>query len=135
MDNYELIELAKKARLNAHVPLSNFKVGATVLTKDGKVFTGCNIEDPSGIGALSVCAERCTTYKAISEGYTDFEKIAVVGGLNELIFTTPCGVCRQHLNSFNPNLIIVTLENDEIKEIPLKDLLPYSFNEKFGEEY
>lgn len=132
MDNMELIELAKKARQNAYVPISGFLVGAALLTKEGKVFLGCNIEDPSGVGALSVCAERCATYKAISEGYTNFEKIAVVGGADELIFTTPCGVCRQHLNSFNPNLIIVTLDNNHIKEISLKDLLPYSFNETFG---
>ena len=131
MDNSELIELAKKARLNAYVPLSNFKVGAALLTTDGKVFLGCNIEDPSGIGALSICAERCATYKAISEGYTNFEKIACVGGINELIFTTPCGVCRQHLNSFNPNISVITLENGNIKELKLKELLPYSFNEKF----
>jgi Cytidine deaminase len=132
MDNFELIELAKKVRTNAYAPFSHFLVGAALLTKQGKVFTGCNIEDPSSIGATNICAERCACVKAISGGYLDFEKIAVVGGKDELIFTTPCGICRQYLNSFNREIIIVCLDNNQIKEFKLKELLPYSFNETFN---
>jgi len=131
MNNEDLINLAKKARKNAHVSMSNFSVGAALLTKEGKVFTGCNIEDPSGIGVTNICAERCAIIKALSEGYKDFEKIAVVGGEEELISITPCGACRQYLNSFSKDILIICLDNNEIKKINLKELLPYSFSEKF----
>jgi len=132
MDNKKLIEQAKAAREFASPALSGFKVGAALLTKCGKVFTGCNIEDPSGIGVTNICAERCAVVKAISEGYKDFEKIAVVGGLSQLIFCTPCGACRQYLNSYNPNIIVICLDDDEnIIELPLGKLLPYSFSETF----
>lgn len=133
MDNKELIEIAKQARLNAYAPISNFLVGAALLTKDGKVYMGCNIEDPSGIGITNICAERCAIVKAISEGEKEFVKIAVVGSIEGLIFTSfPCGVCRQYLNSFAPNIVIVCLENGKIKEFNVNELLPCSFNEKFG---
>ena len=132
MTNKELIALAKEAREKARPDLSNFKVGAALLTKSGKVVLGCNIEDPSGIGVTNICAERCALVKAISEGHTEFEKIAVVGGIDSLIFCTPCGVCRQYINSYAPHMTVVCLDdNQEIKEIPLKELLPYSFSEKF----
>ena len=132
MDNIELIELAKKAREKAFVPMSHFKVGAALLTKEGKVFLGCNIEDPSGVGALNVCAERCAVFKAISEGCMEFEKIACVGGIDELIFTTPCGVCRQLLNSYNHDMKVVCEDKGEIREFSIQELLPYTFNETFG---
>jgi len=132
MDNERLIELAKEARGFALPVMSNFKVGAALLTKCGKVILGCNIEDPSGIGVTNICAERCAVVKALSEGFTEFEKIAVVGGIDELIFCTPCGACRQYLNSHNPLLPVVCLDGDhKIIEIPLQELLPYSFGEKF----
>jgi len=132
MDNERLIELAKEAREFARPAISKFKVGAALLTKCGKVISGCNIEDPSGIGVTNICAERCAVVKAISEGYDEFEKIAVVGGLDELIFCTPCGACRQYLNSYNPRISVVYLDSGQnIKEVPLRELLPYSFSEKF----
>ena len=132
MTNNELIELAKQAREFARPDLSNFKVGAALLTKSGKVVLGCNIEDPSGIGVTNICAERCAVVKAISEGLTDFERIAVVGGIDSLIFCTPCGVCRQYINSYAPDIAILCLDDDQgIKEFSLKELLPYSFSEKF----
>jgi len=132
MTNEQLIELAKKARKNACVELSNFKVGAALLDKSGKVFLGCNIEDPSGIGVTNICAERCSIIKALSEGYKNFEKIAVVGGSDKLIFCAPCGACRQYLNSWCPQIKILLLEeNGKIKEYGMSDLLPYSFNETF----
>ena len=132
-DNEKLIELAKEARGFARPEISGFKVGAALLTKCGKVVLGCNIEDPSGIGVTNICAERCALVKALSEGYSDFEKIAVVGGLDKLIFCTPCGACRQYLNSFCPQITVVCLDDGQnIKEIPLSELLPYSFSESFS---
>jgi len=148
LDNNRLIELAKEARDSALPYISKFKVGAALLTKSGKVITGCNIEDPSGIGITNICAERCAMVKALSEGYDEFDRIAVAGGLSEgydefdriavaggvdeLIFCTPCGVCRQYLNSFCPEIIVVFIDgNGDVRELALSDMLPYSFNEKF----
>ena len=131
MNNLELIELAREAREFAYPALSGFKVGAAVLTSCGRVYKGCNIEDPSGIGVTNICAERCAIVKAISEGYKDFTKIAVVGGMDELIFCLPCGACRQYINSFNPKMRIISLKGEEIVEFELRELLPYSFDEKF----
>ena len=131
MDNKTLISLAKDAREFAYPELSGFKVGAALLTKCGKVYKGCNVEDPSGIGVTNICAERCAMVKAISEGYREFSKIAVVGGMDELIFCLPCGACRQYINSFNPDMTVVGLKDREIVELKLSELLPYSFNEKF----
>ena len=132
MTNEQLIELAKGARMKACVDISNFKVGAALLDKSGEVFLGCNIEDPSGIGITNICAERCAIIKALSEGYRDFEKIAVVGGPDELVFCAPCGACRQYLNSWCPQIKVLLLKEDgKIKEYSISDLLPYSFNETF----
>jgi len=135
MTNEQLIEQAKEARLNACTDISNFKVGAALLTKDGKVIKGCNIEDPSGIGVTNICAERCAIVKALSEGQKNFEKIAVVGGPSDpnekLIFCAPCGACRQYLNSWSPNIKVILEDNEKIKEYSINELLPYSFNETF----
>ena len=132
MDNIDLIEMAKEARRFAYPAVSGFNVGAALLAKNGKVYLGCNIEDPSGIGVTNICAERCAVIKAVSEGCRDFEKIAVVGGMDELIFCTPCGACRQYLNSFCPQITVVGLDDSgNIKEYKVSDLLPYSFNETF----
>ncbi len=133
MEDKELINLAKKAREFAYTKISGFKVGAAILTKEGKIYMGCNIEDPSGIGITNICAERCAIIKAISEGYYNFEKIAVVGGKedtnNECL---PCGACRQYLNSICPNIKIICINNEKIRTYYLKELLPNSFNEQFG---
>jgi len=132
MDNEKLIELAKEARSCSCAEISGFKVGAALLTKSGKVFLGGNIEDPSGVGVTNICAERCAMIKALSEGHREFEKIAVAGGSDELIFCTPCGVCRQYLNSFCPEIKVICTDNSgAIKELTLRELLPYSFSEKF----
>ena len=132
MTNQQLIELAKEARQKACVEISGFKVGAALLDKSGEVILGCNIEDPSGIGVTNICAERCAIVKALSEGYRDFVKIAVVGGPDELIFCAPCGACRQYLNSWCPDIKVVLQEDDgKINEYDMSELLPYSFNETF----
>ncbi|MDR2599912.1 MAG: cytidine deaminase [Oscillospiraceae bacterium] len=131
MTNERLIEKAIEAREKAYVPISGFKVGAALLDSEGNVFLGCNIEDPSGIGVTNVCAERCAIIKAVSEGFTDFVKIAVVGGEEELIFCAPCGACRQYMNSFSPNIKVILFSDNKINEYSLQELLPYSFNETF----
>jgi len=132
LSNEELIKLAIGAREFSGAVISRFKVGAALLTAEGRAFTGCNIEDPSGVGVTNICAERCALVKALSEGYRNFIKIAVVGGADELIFCAPCGVCRQYLNSYNPKITIICGWGDgESKEFTLDELLPYSFNEKF----
>lgn len=133
IDNLELIQKAIEARKNAYTPYSNFNVGAALLTKEGKVFTGCNVECSSY--GISLCAERTALVKAISEGIKDFEKIAVVGGKeNNLIYTTPCGACRQFLSDFNNNMsVILGFEDDEkikYKEMKLSELLPETFELK-----
>ena len=132
MTNEQLMEQAIKARENSCAKISGFKVGTALLDKGGKVFLGCNIEDPCGIGITNVCAERCVLIKALSEGYRDFEKIAVAGGMDELIFCAPCGACRQFMNSWCPDIILLLRDDDgKIKEFSISDLLPYSFSETF----
>ena len=120
-----------EAREFACASISGFKVGAALLAKNGKVFLGCNIEDPSGIGVTNICAERCAVIKALSEGVNEFDKIAVVGGSDELEFCTPCGACRQYLNSFCPDITVICPDNDEVKEFKLNELLPHSFGNTF----
>lgn len=133
MEDLELVKLAIEAKKNAYVPFSNFKVGAVLLTKTGEVFKGANVECSSY--GMTVCAERCALVKAVSEGYKEFSKIALVGGMNdELIYTTPCGACRQFLSDFNLNLEVLMgyEENGElkIKSMLLKELLPETFESR-----
>ena len=124
MDNWELINLAEKAMENAYAPYSKFKVGAALLCSDGRVYTGCNIENAS-YGA-SNCAERTAVFKAISEGKREFIKIAIVSSGGD--FTYPCGICRQVLSEFMPNGSIVLFSKEQgIKEFTLNELLPYAF--------
>ena len=91
MDMNVLIEIAKKARENSYSPYSNYKVGCALLTKSGKIFSGCNIEND---GIMSICAERVAFAKAISEGEKDFKCILVLGGKENLQYTSPCGYRR-----------------------------------------
>lgn len=130
MENLELIKLAIEAKKNAYVPYSHFKVGAALLTKTGEVFKGANVECSSY--GMTICAERCALAKAVSEGYKEFTKIALVGGLeDELIYTTPCGACRQFLADFNQDMCVIMgyLKNGKIeyKEMKLQELLPETF--------
>lgn len=119
-----LIEKAAKARENAYVPYSDFKVGAAVLTVEGQVFTGCNIEIASFGG--TICAERTAMVKAISNGYKSFKAIAVVG--KEGSFTYPCGICRQFIVEFGMNIkVIVAKTTEDFKIFTIEELLPYGF--------
>ncbi|KRQ86647.1 Cytidine deaminase [Caloramator mitchellensis] len=127
MDYKELVEIAQKAKENAYVPYSNFRVGAALLTSDNKVFTGCNIENASFGGTN--CAERTALFKAISEGYKDFKMIAITSDSDSLTF--PCGICRQVLSEFGLNMeIIVANKNSEYKIYKLYELLPFAFTQE-----
>lgn len=124
----ELISLALKARENAYTPYSDYKVGAALKVKSGKVYTGCNIENASF--SPTVCAERTAIFKAISEGEREFEAIAVVGGKNEITdFAPPCGVCRQVMNEFcSPDFEIILYNGKEERIFKLKEILPLAFS-------
>ena len=127
----ELIERAKKARLAAHAPYSNFDVGAALLTTDGRVYTGCNIEN-SAYG-LSMCAERVAIFKAVSEGAREILKVAVVTDHERL--TPPCGCCRQMIWEFaaeETEVIMANLDGD-VRKFEIKELLPEAFDSRFLE--
>ncbi len=124
----ELLKLAFDAREKAYAPYSNWKVGAALLTKQGKVYLGCNIEN-SGFSS-TVCAERTAFFKAVSEGEYDFDKIAIVGGdaqLGSQGYCTPCGVCRQVMSEFcRPDdfEVICGKSETEYKVFKLREMLP-----------
>lgn len=122
----ELIVLAKKASMNAYAPYSKFYVGAALLAKNGKIFTGSNIENAS-YGA-TVCAERVAIFKAVSEGEKDFESIAIYTNSDKLSF--PCGICRQVMSEFSNDLIIILSNERERKIYTLKEILPFPFTNK-----
>ena len=127
----ELINEAKRAMQGAYCPYSGYKVGAALLTEDGRIYTGCNIENASF--TPTVCAERTAFFKAISEGCYKFKAIAIVGGKNGEISGTfpPCGVCRQVMAEFcDPDEFRVYLgtQTDDYLELTLAQLLPYGFD-------
>lgn len=126
MINYEqLVKTAYEATKNAYTPYSNFNVGAALLTKSGKVYTGCNVECASFGGTN--CAERTALFKAISEGEREFEAIAVVS--SSMDYTYPCGICRQVLMEFGDIEVILAKDMD-YRVFRLEELLPYSFTKK-----
>lgn len=123
MDNENLIRKALEAKQKAYVPYSNFKVGAALLTEDGEIFTGCNIEIASYSPTL--CAERTAIFKAVSEGHRKIKTIAIVGDSD---FTYPCGVCRQVIREFGKEATVIIANSEEdYREYKLKELLPHSF--------
>jgi cytidine deaminase len=124
----ELIESAKKAYEIAYCPYSKFCVGAAVRTKNGKIYTGCNIESASY--GLTVCAERVAVWKAVSEGEREFVRVSVVADTEEL--TPPCGVCRQIIWEFCGD-IPITFANlkGKTETVQMSELLPRAFDTKF----
>ena len=121
MDKSELIKRATTVQQNAYAPYSNFSVGAALLTKSGKIFTGCNVENISF--RLTVCAEEAAVAAAISGGEKEFVAIAVVTDSNEPAM--PCGGCRQVLAEFNPDIEIITATtNGRSQTVLLSELLP-----------
>ena len=129
-NSQNLINLAKEVRKNSFAPYSKFKVGSALITKEGKIYTGCNVESASY--GLTVCAERVAIWKAISEGERDLEEIVVVADTKKL--TPPCGVCRQIIWEFCGD-VPVTLANlqGDVETVQMKDLLPRAFDTKFLE--
>ncbi|MCR5271913.1 MAG: cytidine deaminase [Lachnospiraceae bacterium] len=134
MDPEILIEEAFRMRRFSYTPYSGFKVGAALATEGGRIFTGCNIENSSF--SPTVCAERTAFFKAVSEGETEFEAIAIVGGpegAKEFDYCPPCGVCRQVMTEFcEPDKfkIILAKSVDEYKIYSLAELMPESFTKK-----
>ena len=131
--NEVLVKAAIDATKYAYVPYSNFKVGAAILAKNGKIYTGCNIENASY--SPTNCAERTAIFKAVSEGVTKFKKIAVVGGPNGNLenYCPPCGVCRQVISEFADEdfeLILGTSENTYAIYNFFQEVLPLSFTAK-----
>ncbi len=131
--NEVLVKAAIEATKYAYVPYSNFKVGAAILAENGKIYTGCNIENASY--SPTNCAERTAIFKAVSEGVTKFKKIAVVGGPNGNLenYCPPCGVCRQVISEFADKdfeLILGTSENTYAVYNFFEEVLPLSFTSK-----
>ena len=129
--NYRSLALAAiEAMKKSYSPYSNFTVGAALLTKDGKVYTGANIENASY--TPTICAERTAIFTAVHNGEREFEAIAIVGGHKGEIkgVTAPCGVCRQVMSEFcSPDfkVILVTSNEGDHEETTLGELLPYMF--------
>ncbi len=136
MNKKELFTLAKEAMKNSYAPYSNYNVGAALLTKNDKVYMGCNIENASY--SVTNCAERTAIFSAVANGEKEFKAICIVGGKNGDImdYAMPCGVCRQVLAEFcgADFKIYVGINENEIKKFTLSELLPYSFDKsKLGE--
>lgn len=128
MDIRELIDKAIDARTRAHVPYSKFQVGAALITKNQKVYQGCNIENASY--GLTNCAERTAIFKAVSEGEKEIETLVVVGDTEGPI--SPCGACRQVMAEFcdeNTKIILTNLKGD-IQETSINELLPGYFSSR-----
>ena len=128
--NYdELIKSATEMTKRSYVPYSHFHVGAALLDKNGKVWTGCNIENAAY--GPSTCAERTAVFKAVSEGYKDFKAIAITGGLegNVTDYCFPCGVCRQVMSEFCKSdfKIIVAKSLTDYKIYSFAEILPFKF--------
>ena len=126
MQTEDLIKAAKKAREFSYSPYSKFKVGAAVLTKTGKIYSGCNIENASY--GITNCAERTAIFKAVSEGERELEALAVIADTDGP--TTPCGACRQVIAEFKINKIIMTNLKGDTKIVTLQEILPYSFSDE-----
>ena len=123
-----LMEAAAEARENSYSPYSGYCVGAALLSEDGRIFTGCNVEN-AGYSATN-CAERTAVFKAVSEGTRRFTAIAVVGGRRGEVspFCAPCGVCRQVLAEFcSADLVVILGTPEDFKVYTLGELLPFSF--------
>ena len=139
MNQQELIRAALEARKRSYSPYSGFQAGAALLARDGRIFTGCNIEN-AGYSS-TICAERTAIFKAVSEGVRNFAAIAIAGGPGEgeqLQYCAPCGVCRQVMMEFcDPETfqIILGKSQEDYRQYTLKELLPLGFGpENLGKE-
>ena len=120
--NEDLVAQAIKARKQAYAPYSHYAVGAALLGKSGRVYTGCNVENASY--SMTICAERTAIVKAVSEGEREFEAVAVVTDNG----VTPCGACRQVLAEFGPEMrVLIATPQSLVRECTVADLLPGAF--------
>jgi cytidine deaminase len=120
----QLVRAAEAARTFAYAPYSKFRVGAAVLSADGRLFTGCNVENASY--GLTVCAERTAVFRAVSEGETGFDAVAICTDTEAPV--TPCGACRQVLAEFNPSMTVICCTPSGGRAVySLSDLLPHLF--------
>ena len=120
----QLVRAASAARAFAYAPYSQFRVGAALLSPDGRVFSGCNVENASY--GLTLCAERTAVFKAVSEGFASFDAVAVCADTDDPV--TPCGACRQVLAEFNPSMTVVCCTTSGKKTVySLSELLPNAF--------
>ena len=130
----QLVKEALRMREYSYVPYSHFCVGAALLTKDGKIYTGCNIENASY--TPTNCAERTAFFKAVSEGEHEFAAIAIAGGpkgAKKLDYCAPCGVCRQVMMEFcdyETFQVVLVKSETEYKVYTLKEILPFGFGPK-----
>jgi cytidine deaminase len=126
-DVRHLIEAAKEARSRAYAPYSRFRVGAALLASDGRIYTGCNVENASF--GLSLCAERNAVARAVADGRRQFSAIAIYAGTDQPV--SPCGACRQVLAEFNPRMmVIMASRGGAFRAVGLERLLPRSFGRK-----
>ncbi len=128
MANYQenvLVQKAQEARKFSQAKYSHFKVGAALLTEEGEIFTGCNVESSSY--SLTICAERVALTKALSEGRIKFKAIAISARDGE--FCPPCGACRQLLYDYAPDLEVILTNGSENRTFKLKELLPHAFED------
>lgn len=120
-----LVQKAREAQETAYAPYSHFQVGAALLTKDGRIYSGANIENSSY--GLTVCAERVAVFKAVHDGVRDFQSIAITA--SGAGYPYPCGACLQVLAEFAPDIhILVADGKNQIRKYTLKDLLPLNFS-------
>ena len=126
-DARTLLARAREARNHAYAPYSDFPVGAALLAEDGRIHTGCNVENASY--GLTNCAERVAIGKAVSEGTRRFRAVAVVGPEDDFA-CAPCGACRQVLYEFGPDMLVVTADASGPLVTPMRELLPGAFDEQ-----
>lgn len=124
LNDNELIAAARQAMAKAYVPYSHFPIGAALITEDGTLYTGCNIENASF--GLTNCGERTAIFKAVSEGHKRFTTIAVIGDTEGPV--SPCGACRQVMSEFAPDArVLLTNLKGDVLETSVKELLPGAF--------
>lgn len=126
MDAKELMKIARKARQNAYAPYSHFAVGAALLAKSGRVYTGCNIENASY--GLTCCAERNAIFAAVGAGERRFKMLAVAADSPEPV--APCGACRQVIAEFGIPLVVMGNLKEATKTMTAEELLPYGFGQE-----
>lgn len=131
MSEKELCQTAVAMLDRVYCPYSHFPVGAALECSDGTVFTGCNVENAAY--GVAICAERTAMTKAVSEGHRDFVRIAIAGRSED--FCVPCGICRQMMMEFAPDMEVICLNNKgETKNFRLRELLPYGFDQSWLEK-